>query len=211
MVEGIEKDFAVNVVAPILLSRELVPALKAATPSGRVQITSGSLAEIDDVRMDDLQAQGGALCKSDIPLYSHTKRVMEAAALALSREFREHGIAVNVIGGGFSGATEMTHNVALADLPYSIKCCFPCFRCLMSPDGGKRATVCAEPCVWGALATAEEVGAGNYFLQNSKAQKKLSKTIQDVNNQDRVIAYVDSLITRLTQIKLLRPRGNGII
>jgi NAD(P)-dependent dehydrogenase (short-subunit alcohol dehydrogenase family) len=194
MVDGIEKDFAVNVVAPVLLSRELIPALKQAQPTGRVQITSGGLAGIDDVRMDDLEAKSGAVGRSGIRLYSHTKRVMEAAALALAREFQEHNIAVNVIGGGSPGATAMTSVVGFSDLPCFFKCCYPCFSCVMAEDGGKSAKMCGEPCVWGATASLEAVGTGNYFLTGEKSSQALSKTILDTKNQDTVLAHVDSLI-----------------
>ena len=53
-VDGIEKDFAVNVVGPVILSRLLVPALKAATPTGKIQVTSGGLAGLDDIHFDDI-------------------------------------------------------------------------------------------------------------------------------------------------------------
>ena len=50
-VEGIEKDFAVNVVAPVLLTRLLVPALTKGSVKGRSQITSGGLQGMDDVKV----------------------------------------------------------------------------------------------------------------------------------------------------------------
>jgi short-subunit dehydrogenase involved in D-alanine esterification of teichoic acids len=53
-VDGIEEDFAVNVVGPVILSRLLVPALKAATPTGKIQVTSGGLAGLDDIHFDDI-------------------------------------------------------------------------------------------------------------------------------------------------------------
>ena len=50
--DGVEKNFAVNVIAPLILIRALVPALKAA---GRVQITSGGMP-FDTLQVDDLES-----------------------------------------------------------------------------------------------------------------------------------------------------------
>jgi len=191
--DGIEKDFAVNVLAPILLTRLLVPALKAASPVGRSQITSGGLQGMDDILMDDLF--GTAKGTFGIPLYSHTKRVMECAALALSRELASAGVSLNIIGGGSPGATAMTHQMSCSDLPCWLQCCFPCLSLFMSrDDGGSSAKACGKPCVWGAMASAEELGTGKYYLTGKGSSAKLSATQLISGNQDKVLAFVDQLI-----------------
>jgi len=51
---GVEENFAVNVIAPLLLTRALLPALKAGAGK-QVQITSGGLP-IDTLDVLNLQA-----------------------------------------------------------------------------------------------------------------------------------------------------------
>jgi NAD(P)-dependent dehydrogenase (short-subunit alcohol dehydrogenase family) len=125
--QTIVKNFSVNVMAPLLLSRLLVPALKKATPVGNVQITSGGML-VDGFSLDDIEAKK---VQVGIPAYSQSKRVMEAMSLALSKEFEPHGIPVNIIGGGNPGATAMTSVVGSKDLPPWMRCCYPCFSCFM--------------------------------------------------------------------------------
>jgi len=196
-VDSIEKDFAVNVVGPIYLSRLLIPALQKASPIGRVQITSGGLSGMDDINMDDIYGVERGMI-AGIPLYSHTKRVIEAATISLSREFQSYGILVNIIGGGNPGATSMTKDMGFADLPCFLRCCTPCLQCFMSrDDGGASARNCALPCVWGALATAEELGTGNLYLNGIKTKNaNLTKKQKDESNQNKILELVTSLITK---------------
>ena len=133
--DGVTKNFAVNVIAPLLLSRLLMPALKAASPVGNVQIASGG-TPFPVLSLDDIE---GAKVPAGIPSYSHSKRAMEAMSLALEKELAPHGIAVNVAGGGNPGATSMTAAINIGDLPWFARCFFPCWSCITAPDNGESA------------------------------------------------------------------------
>ena len=111
--EGVETNIAVNVIAPLILTRMLVPALRAAEPTGNVQITSGGLP-IDTINMKDLQGQNKSV---GVSAYSHLKRVMECMSLALSRELMQDGISLNIVGGALPAATAMTSEMTLSSLP----------------------------------------------------------------------------------------------
>jgi len=151
--DGVSETFAVNVIAPLLLTRLLVPALKAASPPGNVQITSGG-TPFDFVHLDDLQG----VKITGIENYSHSKRVMEPMSLALEAELSPHGIALNVAGGGNPGATKMTQSVAFGDMPWYAKCLYPLWRIATAPDKGKSAAVAARPVIWAVQASPEELG-----------------------------------------------------
>ena len=134
--DNLIKNFAVNVMAPLLLSRLLVPALKAASPVGNVQLTSGG-APFPALNLDDIE---GATITRGFPSYSHSKRVMETMCLALEKELAPHAIAVNVVGGGSPGATVAAAQVGIGDLHRFLCCIFPCLACyLRQEDNGKSA------------------------------------------------------------------------
>jgi NAD(P)-dependent dehydrogenase (short-subunit alcohol dehydrogenase family) len=185
-VDGLDTNFSVNVVAPLLLTRQLVPALKAATPTGKVQITSGGIPT-DTLDVDDIESKKKPV---GIPAYSHSKRVMEAMAIALSRELANEGIVVNVVGGALPGATAMTHNISLKDMPWFAMLFYPCFRAFMRRDDeGRSAKACAKPCVLAALASADELGTGNSYMSYPK-KGTFKKEV--IDGQDAVMTYIAS-------------------
>ena len=58
-VDGFETTFAVNYLAPFVLTNELLPLLKASAPS-RVIVTSSALyASVKSFDLDDLQSRTG--------------------------------------------------------------------------------------------------------------------------------------------------------
>jgi len=140
--EGVEKNLAVNVMKPVLLTRLLVPALLAASHTGRSQITSGGLAGMDDIDMANITA---SKVTAGIPHYSRTKRAMKRGAVSLNREMQSKGIAVNVVGGGAPGATAMTSVVTFSDLSCFLQACYCLFTCIMRPDGRNSAKNCGKP------------------------------------------------------------------
>eukprot|EP00979_Chaetoceros_neogracilis_P011783 scaffold2974_cov288-Chaetoceros_neogracile.AAC.1 len=188
--DGIDENVAVNVLAPIILTRMLVPALKAATPTGKVQITSGGLP-FDTLSVQNLE---GEHLKGGIPSYSHSKRVMEAMTIALSRELESAGIVCNVVGGALPGATGMTRVIAFKDVPFIMKLFYPCVKAFFRrDDGGKSAKDCAGPPIWAAMATKEKLGTGKNYLSGPK-EGTFKKEVLDVKNQDIVMEFVASKI-----------------
>lgn len=185
-VDGVDKNVAVNVLAPIILTRILVPALTAATPIGKVQITSGGFPW-DTLSVDHLEGEH----VTGVASYSHSKRVMEAMAIALSRELDSAGIVCNVVGGAEPGATSMTRDIAFRDLPFMLRPFYPCFKRFMNrDDGGASAKVCAAPPIWAAMATKEEMGTGKHYLAGPK-EGSFKKEVLDVANQEAVMRFVE--------------------
>lgn len=56
-VDGFELVFAVNYLAPFLLTKELLPLLKASAPSRVVTVCSALHASVKDIDLDDLQSK----------------------------------------------------------------------------------------------------------------------------------------------------------
>jgi NAD(P)-dependent dehydrogenase (short-subunit alcohol dehydrogenase family) len=186
--DGVDKNFAVNVMAPLLLSRALVPALKAAQPTGRIQITSGGMP-FDTLNVNDMEA---ANIPVGIANYSHSKRVMEAMAMSLSRELAP--IPVNMVGGAQAAGTSMTGSIEFSDMPWIMKVFYLIIKLFVfNDDGGKSARKCAQPVVWAASASQEELGTGRSLLSAPK-EGKFKAEVANPENQEIVMKYIESKI-----------------
>lgn len=89
--DGHELRFAVNYLAPVLLSRRLVPALRKAAPARIVNVGSVGQAPVDfdDVRMDSRYTGAQA--------YSRSKFALAAFTFDLAEELAGSRITVNCL------------------------------------------------------------------------------------------------------------------
>lgn len=183
--DGIEADFAVNVVAPHRLTRALAPSLEAAAPS-RVLVLTGGSAE-GKLLVDDLMAE-----KSFIPLpaYSNTKRAAEAMSLALAEELAPRGIGVHVVYPG-RASTAMTQAMTPSSLPWFMRPAWPLFRILIpKDDGGKSAEAASRSSVYAATTSDLDGKQGQYV--NTKSEiTRLHPSVYAPENQAAVMAIVD--------------------
>ena len=91
-VEGLELQFATNVLAYFVLMRSLLPAM---TRGGRVVLVASQLT--NELDLGDLQSRRGAAAESHVVRYAKTKtavRMLAAEAAAPGRAFAEQGVAV---------------------------------------------------------------------------------------------------------------------
>lgn len=186
-VDGVDMNFAVNVITPLLLTRTLVPALKAAVPTGKAQITSDGMVT-DDLDASDPESNKKAI---GLPAYSHSKRVTEVMTIALSQELSPQDIVVNVVGGAAFGVTSMTKAVSFSDMPWFMKLFCPCIKFMTGDDGGKSAKACATPCVLAVEATAQDIGTGKSYMAYTK-ERKFGKAVAKPENQVTVMQYISS-------------------
>ncbi|MEM9776055.1 MAG: SDR family NAD(P)-dependent oxidoreductase [Chloroflexota bacterium] len=185
--DGFELDFAVNVVAPYILTQRLTPALEAAKPARVLNVTGGPPR--GKVDTDNLQAEKGF---SGMRTYSHSKRAMETMSLALAQEMEPRGIFVNVIYPG-SASTSMTQGVKPSDLPWFARPLFPLFRLMTRDDGGKGAKKAARSSIWGAHASDTVGKSGQYFDTNSNPAQ-FHPSIHDPKNQEAVISTINQTL-----------------
>ena len=103
--DGIESSMAVNYLGPFLLTRELLPLLKASAPSRIVNVSSGlsGNAEID---FDDLQRETGY---KGMQAYAGSKLMLTTYTLELARRLEDTGVTANVVEPGFV-ATNLGRN-----------------------------------------------------------------------------------------------------
>ena len=95
--EGFEKTFAVDYLAPFLLTYELLDLLKASAPSRIVNVSSG-LAKNGKVNFDDLQNENNY---KGMQAYSNAKLMLMMFTYELSRKLEGTGVTVNVLMPGF--------------------------------------------------------------------------------------------------------------
>lgn len=89
--DGLELRFAVNHLAPLRLTRRLLPLLRASTPSRVVQVASIGQAEID---LDDLLFERDW---TGVDAYRRAKLAMVMGAIDLAEELRGTGVTVNAL------------------------------------------------------------------------------------------------------------------
>ncbi|TNE91790.1 MAG: SDR family NAD(P)-dependent oxidoreductase [Deltaproteobacteria bacterium] len=179
--DGFELDFAVNVVAPYLLTLQLQPALAAAAPSRVLMVTGGKASGPFDPT--DLQSEQGF-----VPLvsYTRTKRACEAMSLALAAELEPARIYLSIVYPG-RASTAMTRAMTPRSLPWFLRPAWPVFRILIpTEDGGKSAARASQSSVFAATSETVEGKAGVYIDTNQQVAK-LHPTVHDPANQAKVL------------------------
>lgn len=94
--DGLELTFAVNVVAPFLLTRELLPLLHASAPARIVNLSSTSHWQ-GVLHWDDLQLEHGF---TPLVAYEQSKLAMTLFTLALARRLAGSGITAVCLDPG---------------------------------------------------------------------------------------------------------------
>ncbi|MBK8213557.1 MAG: SDR family NAD(P)-dependent oxidoreductase [Myxococcales bacterium] len=157
--DGIETGFAVNVLAPLLLTYELRGHLARGERPRVVTVTGGSHpAKLD---LEDLE---GASAFVPLTRYSHHKLAMMAVMRALSRRIAP---TVNVCYPG-QAVTRMTKSVTAGDMPFFMRLAWPLFRFMMRDDGGKSAEKASRSSVHLASSPALEGVTGRYYDTRSR-------------------------------------------
>jgi NAD(P)-dependent dehydrogenase (short-subunit alcohol dehydrogenase family) len=95
--EGFEQTFAVDYLAPFLLTNELLDLLKASAPSRIINVSSG-LAKNGKVNFDDLQNKNSY---KGMKAYSNAKLMLMMFTYELSRRLHGTGVTANVVMPGF--------------------------------------------------------------------------------------------------------------
>jgi len=186
--DGIEADFAVNVVAPFLLTRELMPCLQASPAARVVTVTGGDHNANSPIDTGNLQGERAFVGLSH---YSHTKLVMMAVMYEMAQRRTDSGVTFNVCYPG-QAATTMTRSVTPDMLPGVTRLIWPLFKWFVRPDGGKSAAKAAQSSVFLASSPALEGVNGQYF--NTRSQPVAwPKAVVDPVIRQQVWAVVENL------------------
>ncbi|MEL7234223.1 MAG: SDR family NAD(P)-dependent oxidoreductase, partial [Chloroflexota bacterium] len=159
-VDGYEAMLAVNVLAPMLLTHELLPILKQNAPSRVIFVTGGQLTD-GSIDFDDLQAEKSFL---SLDTYSHAKRVMMAGVYAFAQRVEGTGVSINAAYPGAAN-TNMTADLKPDSVPQPIRLLFPLFKWFMSKQDPANAAVSS---IYLASSPEAEGVSGAYYSQKAK-------------------------------------------
>jgi len=170
-VDELEMTFAVNVLAPFLLTNLLLDVIKASAPSRIINVSSDS-HEAGYINLDDLQSKKSYRA---MRTYGQSKLALILITYELARQLQGTGVTVNCLHPGF-----VATNIAQGNLP-------PIARTLakfilsffgVSPEEGAKTSI--------YLASSPDVEGvtGKYFVKS-------------VPKQSTPISYDESLQQRL--------------
>lgn len=177
-VDGFEYTFALNHLAPFLLTNLLLNRLKAAGNARIVSVSSNS-SDFGRMRWDDLEFRGGY---SGTAAYAQSKLMTLLFANALARRLRGTGVISNSVhpgvvktnfGGTLSGFSGLLFGIANV---FSV-----------TPEKG------AETSVY--LATSDEVAglSGGFFAK--KRPRRTNRVARDEAAQERLWKLSETLLS----------------
>jgi NAD(P)-dependent dehydrogenase (short-subunit alcohol dehydrogenase family) len=97
-VDGLELTFAVNHMAPFVLTNALLPLLKASAPARVVNVSSALYASVKSLDLDDLQLASGSFGWQKA--YNQSKLANILFTRELSRRLDGTGVTVNALHPG---------------------------------------------------------------------------------------------------------------
>lgn len=172
--DGYELTFAVNHLAPFLLTRELLPLLLAGAPSRIVNVSSGAEA-YGPIDFDDLQSEKGY---RGFAVYGKTKLMNVLFTYELASRLSGTGVTANCLHPG-TVATDM-----LRQLPRWLYALISPF--LSTPEQG------AETPVFLASSPSVDGVSGGYY--EKRKAKRSSRRSYDASARQRLWAISEALI-----------------
>ena len=155
--EGIETTFAVNVLAPFLLTSLLLSKLKSSAPSRIVNVSSRSSDRVKDIDFNNLQ---GEKKFSMLGAYGQSKLALNLITVESSRRLAGTGVTANFLHPG-----AIRTDLGSQKLNPALKFVSKLVRLFMSgPEKGARTSI--------YLASSADVeGVTGKYFGNSREQK----------------------------------------
>jgi len=161
-VDGVEADFAMNVITPFLLTHLFMDCLQT-SPSARViTLTGGNHPATID--LENLQAERSF---RGLQTYSHAKLIMMAVMYEFAQRVQGTNVTINVCYPG-QASTNMTQSVTPEMLPGFMRIIWPLFKLATRADRGQSAAKAARCSVYLASSAGVEGVNGKYFDTQSK-------------------------------------------
>jgi NAD(P)-dependent dehydrogenase (short-subunit alcohol dehydrogenase family) len=160
--DGVELNFATNVLAPYQLTTQLMHLLQKSESPRVITLMGGDLPKKLD--LDNLQAEKSF---DGLSYYSQTKLSMMAMMYEYAERLKGQKITVDVCYPG-QASTNMTQSVTADMLPGLMKIIFPLFKFFVRPDGGKSAEKASRSSVYLASSAEVEGKTQLYFDKNVK-------------------------------------------
>lgn len=171
--EGLEATFALNHMSYYVLTRRLLPLIRASAPARIVNVSSAAHFGARSVDFDDLQKERRYL---GFTRYSETKLMNVLFTFALARRLEGTGITVNAVHPGMVATGFGRNNDGLVAKAAGVV--FAVFG--KSPEEGARTSVYAA-------AAPELAQTTGVYLDNERIVAA-SKAARDIDLQERLWA-----------------------
>lgn len=185
--DNFESNFAVNVIAPFVITNLLFDSLLAADNPRVISLSGGDLPS--KIYLDNMQSErsfGG------LSTYSQTKMLMMCLMYEFSQKQIHSKITMNICYPG-QASTTMTQNVTADMLPFLMRPLFPIFKILVKADKGKSAKKAARSSVYLATSKELEHQTGIYCNKNSEIVA-MPKAVKDEYNRQFIWNKVNELL-----------------
>jgi NAD(P)-dependent dehydrogenase (short-subunit alcohol dehydrogenase family) len=155
--DGIESNFAVNVIAPFLLTHLLLDSLKNSQAARVITLMGGDVPA--KLEIDNLQGERNF---DGLNSYSQSKLAMMIVMYEFSQQIQGSKITMNCCYPG-QASTNMTRSVTPEMLPKAMRWMFPIFTLMTRPDNGKSAAKASQSSIYLASSMEVEGLTGKYF------------------------------------------------
>ena len=169
--DGIELNFAVNFLAPFLLTNLLLPLLKQSAPSRIINVSSSMYKE-GEINFDDLESKKHF---DKYKAYAQAKLALLLFTKKLAKDLQGSGVTVNALHPGIVGTQITMQNVRTMN-PIAA---FIFKRTFITPEQGAQTSI--------YLATSPEVAnvSDKYFV--NCRQTKTTAAAEDEASAERLL------------------------
>lgn len=193
--DGLEANFAANVVAPYALTLLLMDVLRAAEAPRVITLMGGDLPA--NLLLDNLQAEKSF---DGLNSYSQSKMAMLCLMYELSQRLGP-APTVNMCYPG-QASTNMTRSVTMDMLPWQMRLAYPLFKLFTRPDGGKSAQKASRSSV--LLATDPNLrGETGLYYTAKCVRQPMPAAAALPENRAFVWQYVNEAIHQTWKINLI--------
>src|SRR5215212_5559360 len=178
--DGLETTFAVNHLAPYLLTNLLLDVLKASAPSRIVNVASGEQRN-GTIDFDDLQGEKGY---KGAKAYSQSKLANVLFTYELARRLEGTGVSANCLHPGAGVRTNLGSGVS-GVFGFTVRALTPLMK---SPEKG------AETSIYLASSPEVEGLSGGYFVKKAEARSS------DISHDERIARRLWEGSAQLTKL-----------
>jgi NAD(P)-dependent dehydrogenase (short-subunit alcohol dehydrogenase family) len=184
--DGVESNFAVNVVAPFLLTHLLLDMLKNSQSARVITLMGGDVP--DKLETDNLQGERNF---DGLNSYSQSKLAMMMVMYEFSQQVTGSKVTMNCCYPG-QASTNMTRSVTPEMFPKAMRWVFPVFKLMTRPDNGKSAAKASQSSVFLASSVDVEGITGKYFNPKCK-ETAMPKIVFDSEVRQKLWAMVHQM------------------